>query len=76
MAQDEHWTCDVDVFSPDRSVRLIADRTGHLHVDVQNLHRHDETSLAGQIRSAARVALAALQDDPSAGGSDADEARR
>jgi hypothetical protein len=66
MAQD-HWQPDVDVRSPDRSVRLRADRAGQLHVELRDPHRHTEESLAGQVRAAARVALAALQAEPGAG---------
>ncbi|GIF11650.1 hypothetical protein FHX34_102160 [Actinoplanes teichomyceticus] len=65
MAQDR-WQPDADVYSPDRSVRLRADRSGQLHVDLRDLHRHTEESLAGQVRAAARVALATLQVEPGA----------
>ncbi|MFI7597556.1 hypothetical protein [Actinoplanes sp. NPDC049681] len=60
---------DVDVSSPDRSVRLLPDGAGGLAVELQNLHRHDEQTLAGQVRAAARVALAALQDRSGRSGS-------
>ncbi|BBH70709.1 hypothetical protein ACTI_73940 [Actinoplanes sp. OR16] len=63
MAHDE-WQPDVDVHSPDRSVRLRADHAGQARVDLCDLHRHTEESLAGQVRAAARVALAALQAEP------------
>jgi hypothetical protein len=61
----------VDVSSPDRSVRLLVDRDGQLAVTVQEVNRHTEASLAGQVRAAARVALASLQtrdDAPAADG--------
>ncbi|MEU4626439.1 hypothetical protein AB0G04_41475 [Actinoplanes sp. NPDC023801] len=66
MAQDP-WQPEVDVRSPDRSVRLLADRTGQLRVELRDLHRHTDDSLAGQVRAAARVALAALQAEPGSG---------
>ncbi|GAA2562044.1 hypothetical protein GCM10010435_37450 [Winogradskya consettensis] len=68
VQHDDQWQPQVNVTSPDRTVRLLADRSGQLAVEVQDLHRHTEDSLAGQIRAAARVALASLQDR----GSDAD----
>lgn len=55
------WQPDADVYSPDRSVRLRADQSGQLLVDLQGLDRHTDETLAGQVRAAARVALASLQ---------------
>lgn len=55
-----HWH-DVDVHSPDRSVRIAASRRGDITVEVDGLHRHTDESLARQVRAAARVALASLQ---------------
>ncbi|MFI7598856.1 hypothetical protein [Actinoplanes sp. NPDC049681] len=60
MAQDS-WQPDADVQSPDRSVRLRVDQAGQVQVDLRDLHRHTDESLAGQVRAAARVALATLQ---------------
>ncbi|WP_425688905.1 hypothetical protein [Micromonospora sp. DT201] len=51
----------MDVYSPDRSVRIAASRRGDIAVEVDGLHRHTDDSLARQVRAAARVALAALQ---------------
>ncbi|MFD0580914.1 hypothetical protein [Dactylosporangium darangshiense] len=62
----ENWQPDADVYSPDRSVRLRADQAGQVQVDLQDLHRHTDESLAGQVRAAARVALAALQAEAGA----------
>ena len=62
MANDD-WQPDADVYSPDRSVRLRADQAGQVQVELQNLHRHTDESLAAQVRAATRVALAALQAD-------------
>ncbi|RNM00998.1 hypothetical protein EFE23_03710 [Micromonospora solifontis] len=50
-----------DVHSPDRSVRIIASSHGDVEVHVQGLHRHSDDSLARQVRAAARLALASLQ---------------
>lgn len=52
---------DVDVYSPDRSVRIAATSRGDIAVEVDGLHRHTDDSLARQVRAAARVALASLQ---------------
>ncbi|MBQ1028937.1 hypothetical protein KBX26_02805 [Micromonospora sp. C97] len=52
---------DIDVYSPDRSVRIAATSRGDIAVEVDGLHRHTEDSLARQVRAAARVALASLQ---------------
>ncbi|MEV6602435.1 hypothetical protein AB0M36_37140 [Actinoplanes sp. NPDC051346] len=62
VAQDS-WQPDADVQSPDRSVRLRVDQAGQVQVDLWDLHRHTDESLAGQVRAAARVALATLQAD-------------
>ncbi|WP_030487940.1 hypothetical protein [Micromonospora chokoriensis] len=51
----------MDVYSPDRSVRIAATRRGDIAVEVDGLHRHTDESLARQVRAAARVALASLQ---------------
>ncbi|ROT31412.1 hypothetical protein EF879_15890 [Micromonospora sp. HM5-17] len=51
----------VDVHSPDRSVRITASARGDIAVHVHDLHRHDERSLARQVRAAARLALARMQ---------------
>ncbi|RQX13368.1 hypothetical protein DDE19_25855 [Micromonospora ureilytica] len=50
-----------DVHSPDRSVRIIASSHGDIEVQLQGLHRHNDDSLARQVRAAARLALASLQ---------------
>lgn len=52
---------DVDVYSPDRSVRVAASSRGDIAVEVDGLHRHTDESLARQVRAAARIALASLQ---------------
>ncbi|MFD6608634.1 hypothetical protein ACFWD1_07065 [Micromonospora chalcea] len=62
---------EVDVYSPDRSVRIAASRRGDIAVEVDGLHRHTDESLARQVRAAARMALASLQqpardEEPSA----------
>ncbi|WP_244200694.1 hypothetical protein [Micromonospora arborensis] len=51
----------MDVYSPDRSVRIAASSRGDIAVEVDGLHRHTDESLARQVRAAARVALASLQ---------------
>jgi hypothetical protein len=51
----------VDTASPDGSVRIRASAKGEVLVEVRDLHRHSDTTLARQVRAAARVALAALQ---------------
>ena len=50
-----------DVYSPDRSVRITASARGDVGVQVQGLQGHSEDSLARQVRAAARLALAYLQ---------------
>lgn len=62
------WQPDADVYSPDRSVHLCADQAGQVRVELRDLDRHDEDSLAGQVRAAVRVALATLQAEPGAAG--------
>ena len=60
MAHDS-WQPDADVSSPDGCVRLRADLGGQVQVTLLDLQWHTEQSLAGQVRAAARLALAALQ---------------
>lgn len=70
------WLVDVDVFSPDASIRIRASRRGDLAVQVDGLDRHTEQTLAAQVGAAARMALAALRQisqpspdsDPVSGG--------
>ncbi|WP_027660087.1 hypothetical protein [Salinispora fenicalii] len=50
-----------DVHSPDHTIRIIASLDGQVDVQVRSLHRHTEESLARQVRAAARLALAHLQ---------------
>ncbi|WP_018223467.1 hypothetical protein [Salinispora pacifica] len=50
-----------DVHSPDHTIRIIASLDGQVDVRVRSLHRHTEESLARQVRAAARLALAHLQ---------------
>jgi hypothetical protein len=66
---------DVDVRSPDRSVRIAVTLNGDIGVELANLHQHNEQSLARQVAAAARVALAATQQARSRG-SDAKPAAR
>jgi|HigsolmetaAR202D_1030399.scaffolds.fasta_scaffold42280_2 hypothetical protein len=61
MTSSSRWEPDVDVSSPDRSVRILATVDGQIEVAVRDLHRHTDDTLARQVRAAARVALAALQ---------------
>lgn len=66
---------DVDVYSPDRSVRIAATSRGDIAVEVDGLHRHTDESLARQVRAAARVALASLQPRVRDGEPQVDEQR-
>lgn len=50
-----------DVHSPDHTIRIIASLDGQVDVRVRSLHHHTEESLARQVRAAARLALAHLQ---------------
>jgi hypothetical protein len=59
---------DVDVRSPDRSVRIAVNLNGDIGVELTDLHRHNEQSLARQVAAAARVALAATQQARGRGG--------
>ncbi|ASW56930.1 hypothetical protein CIK06_26390 [Plantactinospora sp. KBS50] len=59
---------DADVHSPDGSVRIIASLGGQIAVHVQGLHRHNDESLARQVRAAARLTLARLQRSSAAPG--------
>ncbi|PMR58557.1 hypothetical protein C1A38_24060 [Verrucosispora sp. ts21] len=61
MAADALRPPDVDVWSPDRSVQIVASADGQIRVQVQGLRRHTEDSLTGQVRAAARLALARVQ---------------
>jgi len=61
VQHDNEWRPDVDVASPDGSVRLLASADGQIGVQVRDLHRHREETLARQVRAAARLALASLQ---------------
>jgi hypothetical protein len=47
--------------SPDRSVLITATWSGDVGVELTDLSRHTEASLARQVAAAARVALASLQ---------------
>ncbi|PMR58834.1 hypothetical protein C1A38_22705 [Verrucosispora sp. ts21] len=69
MAAEVSRSSDVDVWSPDHSVRIIAGAGGRVRVQVQGLRRHTEDSLAGQVRAAVRVALARVQQPAERGGS-------
>jgi hypothetical protein len=62
LQPNDQWRPDVDVSSPDGSVRIIATVTGDIAVSVSNLDRQSEETLARQVRAAIRVALARLQD--------------
>lgn len=55
---NERW---VGAASPDGSVCIRASAAGEVLVEVRDLHRHSDATLARQVRAAARVALAALQ---------------
>ena len=50
----------VDVSSPDGTVRVVARLDGAVGVQVTGLERHTDASLARQATAAARVALARL----------------
>lgn len=50
----------VDVSSPDGSVRIVAGLDGAVDVRVSRLDRHDDQSFERQVAAAARLALAAL----------------
>ena len=52
----------VDVSSPDGSVRIVAGLDGAVGVQVKGHERHDDASLARQVGHAARLALASLTD--------------
>ncbi|MEW2477343.1 hypothetical protein AB0875_26495 [Micromonospora gifhornensis] len=69
MAAEVSRPSDVDVWSPDRSVRIVAGVDGQVRVQVQGLRRHTEDSLAGQVRAAVRLALARVQQPAERGGS-------
>ncbi|WP_018216168.1 hypothetical protein [Salinispora vitiensis] len=56
-----HVEPGTDVHSPDHTIRIIASPDGQVDVRVRSLHRHTEESLARQVRAAARLALAHLQ---------------
>lgn len=56
------WHPDVEVMSPDRTVRIRATVAGDVAVEVDDLGGHTEQTLAAQVRGAVRVALARLQD--------------
>ncbi|GGM66739.1 hypothetical protein GCM10011608_60070 [Micromonospora sonchi] len=60
-SQGPNVEAGADVYSPDRTVRIIASVEGQVDVRVQGLRRHTEDSLALQVRAAARLALAHLQ---------------
>jgi hypothetical protein len=62
LLPNDQWRPDVEVSSPDGSVRITATVTGDVAVDVDKLDRHSEETLARQVRAAVRVALARLQD--------------
>lgn len=62
MQRTGHWQPDAVVSSPDDSVRISAAADGHIEVAVSGLDRHTDDTLARQVRAAARLALAALQN--------------
>ncbi|GID96984.1 hypothetical protein Adi01nite_63960 [Amorphoplanes digitatis] len=66
--QHDEWRPDVDVASPDGSVRLLASADGQIGVRLRGVHRHSDETLARQVRAAARLALASLQQASSGGG--------
>jgi len=52
---------EVDVVSPDASVRIRASLGGDVAVQVDGLHQHSEQTLAAQVSAVARRALSGLQ---------------
>ena len=65
MRRDDDWLPDVEVASPDGSVRLLASTDGQIDVRLGDLRRHSDESLARQVSAAARLALASLQSSRS-----------
>jgi hypothetical protein len=62
LRSNDQWRPDVEVSSPDGSVRIKVTVSGNLAVDIGNLDRHSEVTLARQVRAVVRIALARLQD--------------